>query len=129
MKYTQTIGIIAALVVLICSFLPWSIVVSEQITISGFDTKGTRFGKPGLFLNFFTIIVIVLFLIPAIWAKRTNIFIGAIVFTWSLRNYILVSTCLMGECPVKQPALYALVLASGVVMLMTLLPKLNSPKK
>ena len=129
MKYTQTIGIIAALVVLICSFLPRSIVVSEQITISGFDTKGTRFGKPGLFLNFFTIIVIVLFLIPAIWAKRTNIFIGAIVFTWSLRNYILVSTCLMGECPVKQPALYALVVASGVVMLMTLLPKLNSPKK
>ena len=129
MKYTQTIGIIAALVVLICSFLPWSIVVSEQITISGFDTKGTRFGKPGLFLNFFTIIAIVLFLIPAIWAKRTNIFIGAIVFTWSLGNYILVSTCLMGECPVKQPALYALVVASGVVMLMTLLPKLNSPKK
>jgi hypothetical protein len=129
MKYTQTIGIIAALVVLICSFLPWSIVVSEQITISGFDTKGTRFGKPGLFLNFFTIIAIVLFLIPAIWAKRTNIFIGAIVFTWSLRNYILVSTCLMGECPVKQPALYALIVAGGVVMLMTLLPKLNSPKK
>ena len=129
MKYTQTIGIIAALVVLICSFLPWSIVVSEQITISGFDTKGTRFGKPGLFLNFFTIIVIVLFLIPAIWAKRTNIFIGAIVFTWSLRNYILVSTCLMGECPVKQPALYTLVIASGLVMVMTLLPKLNTLKK
>ena len=128
MKYTQTIGIIAALVVLICSFLPWSIVVSEQITISGFDTKGTRFGKPGLFLNFFTIIAIVLFLIPAIWAKRTNIFIGAIVFTWSLRNYILVSTCLMGECPVKQPALYTLVIASGVVMVMTLLPKLNTLK-
>ena len=129
MKYTQTIGIIAALVVLICSFLPWSIVVSEQITISGFETEGTRFGKPGLFLNFFTIIAIVLFLIPAIWAKRTNIFIGAIVFTWSLRNYILVSTCLMGECPVKQPALYTLVIASGLVMVMTLLPKLNTLKK
>jgi hypothetical protein len=129
MKYTQTIGIIAALVVLICSFLPWSIVVSEQITISGFETEGTRFGKPGLFLNFFTIIAIVLFLIPAIWAKRTNIFIGAIVFTWSLRNYILVSTCLMGECPVKQPALYTLVIASGVVMVMSLLPKLNTLKK
>ena len=57
------------------------------------------------------------------------IFIGAIVFSWSIRNYILVSTCLMGECPVKQPALYALVVAGGVVMLMTLLPKLNSPKK
>jgi hypothetical protein len=129
MKYTQTIGIIAALVVLICSFLPWSIVVSEQITISGFETEGTRFGKPGLFLNFFTIIAIVLFLIPAIWAKRTNIFIGAIVFTWSLRNYILVSTCLMGECPVKQPALYTLVIASGLVIVMTLLPKLNTLKK
>jgi hypothetical protein len=68
-------------------------------------------------------------LIPAIWAKRTNIFIGAIVFSWSIRNYILVSTCLMGECPVKQPALYALVTASGIVMLMALLPKLNSTKK
>lgn len=129
MKYTQTIGIIASLIVIVCSFLPWSIVVSEQITISGFETEGTRFGKPGLFLIFFTIIAIVLFLIPTIWAKRTNIFIGAIVFTWSLRNYILVSTCLMGECPEKQPALYTLVIASGVVMVMSLLPKLNTLKK
>jgi hypothetical protein len=129
MKYSQNIGILACLVVLICSFLPWSIVVSEQITISGFDTKGTSFGRPGLFLNFFTVIALIFFVTPFIWAKRTNIFIGAIVFAWSVRNYILVSTCLMGECPVKQPALYALVAASFVVMMMTLLPKINTTKK
>jgi hypothetical protein len=129
MKYAQTIGILACLVVLICSFLPWSIVVSEQITISGFDTKGTSFGRPGLFLNFFTIIALIFFVVPFIWAKRTNIFIGAIVFAWSVRNYILVSTCLMGECPVKQPALYILVGASFIVMIMTLLPKINTTKK
>lgn len=129
MKYSQTIGIVACLIVLICSYLPWSIVVSEHITISGFDTKGTRFGRPGLFLDFFTVLSLLLFAIPAIWAKRTNIFIGAIVFTWSIRNYILVSTCLMGECPVKQPALYVLVGASLVVMIMTLLPTINTSKK
>jgi hypothetical protein len=129
MKYSQYIGILACLVVLICSFLPWSIVVSEQITISGFDTTGTRFGKPGLFLNFFTGISLLFFIIPTIWAKRTNIFLGAVVFAWSVRNYILVSTCLMGECPVKQPALYVLVGASFVVMIMSLLPKINTSKK
>ena len=129
MKYSQTIGILACLIVLICSYLPWSIVVSEHITISGFDTRGTRFGRPGLFLDFFTALSLLLFAIPAIWAKRTNIFIGAIVFTWSIRNYILVSTCLMGECPVKQPALYVLVAASLVVMIMTLLPTINTSKK
>jgi hypothetical protein len=129
MKYSQYIGIVACLVVLTCSFLPWSIVVSEHITISGFDTTGTRFGRPGLFLNFFTGLAMLLFAIPTIWAKRTNIFIGALVFAWSIRNYILVSTCLMGECPVKQPALYVLVTASFVVMIMTLLPKINTFKK
>ncbi len=129
MKYSQYIGIVACLVVLTCSFLPWSIVFSEHITISGFDTTGTRFGRPGLFLNFFTGLAILLFAIPTIWAKRTNIFIGALVFAWSIRNYILVSTCLMGECPVKQPALYVLVTASFVVMIMTLLPKINTFKK
>ena len=129
MKYSQTIGIVACLIVLICSYLPWSIVVSEHITISGFDTRGTRFGRPGLFLDFFTVLSLLLFAIPKIWAKRTNIFIGAIVFTWSIRNYILVSTCLMGECPVKQPALYVLVGASLVVMIMTLLPTINTSKK
>jgi hypothetical protein len=129
MKYSQYIGIIACLGVLICSFLPWSIVVSEHITISGFDTTGTRFGRPGLFLDFFTVLSLLLFAIPAIWAKRTNIFIGALVFAWSIRNYILVSTCLMGECPVKQTALYVLVTASFVVMIMTLLPKINTSKK
>jgi hypothetical protein len=97
--------------------------------MSGFDTTGTRFGRPGLFLDFFTLIALFLFAIPKIWSKRTNIFIGAIVFTWSIRNYILVSTCLMGECPIKQPALYVLVVASFVVMVMTLLPKINTSKK
>ena len=65
------------------------------------------------------------FCLNKVWAKRTNLFIGAIGFAWSIRNYILVTTCYFGECPQKQPALFALVLFSFLTMLMTFFPKIE----
>ena len=125
MKYSQIIGIGTALVVMILCFLPWSIVTERNIIISGMNTKGTDFGRPGLLNILLSLTMIVFFILSPLWAKRTNLFIGAIAFAWSVRNYILVTTCYYGECPQKQPALYALVFFSFITMLMSFLPKVK----
>ncbi len=127
MKHSQTIGILAALATMAVCFLPWVYIPSKQITVTGFQSLGTDFGKPGLFSMVMSIIMLILFSIPAIWAKRTNLFVGALNIAWSFRNYILLTTCIMGECPEKKPGLYLLLLMALCMMIMTMLP--NTPVK
>lgn len=129
MKYSQPIGIIAALSVMTICFFPWTFIASQQITVSGFHAIGTNFGKPGL-LNFaMCAIMIIMFAVPAIWSKRINVFVGALNLAWSFRNYLLISACMMGECPEKKPALFALVGLSILLQIMAFLPKLDVQKK
>ena len=65
------------------------------------------------------------FALPFIWAKRFNMVFGAFLFSWSFRNYLILSTCQMGECPQKQWALYGCIILSGLILLMTFLPKIK----
>ena len=79
MKYSQTIGIIAALMLIGICFLPWSYIASLNITITGFSAAGTNYGKPGLVNAILCSLMIILFAVPAIWAKRTNFFLAALI--------------------------------------------------
>lgn len=124
MKYSQLTGFIAALALISVCFMPWAYIASLQTEITGMNTTGTRFGRPGLLLIVLASLSGLLFLIPKIWAKRVNVMLGAVILAWSIRNYLLIGTCSMGECPEKKAGLYLLLLLSGVVMLMSLLPKL-----
>ena len=129
MKYSQAIGIIATLAMIGICFLPWSFIASQHITVSGFSAQGTNFGKPGLFNCIMGIIMLLMFAVPAIWSKRTNVFISALNLAWAFRNYLLISACMMGECPEKQPSLYMLVALALLIQLMTFLPKLQIKTK
>jgi len=129
MKYSQTIGIAATLAMMAICFLPWSFIASQQITVTGFGAAGTNYGKPGLFNFAFGIIMIIMFFVPAIWSKRTNVFVGAINLAWAFRNYFLLSACMMGECPEKKTALYLLIGLAVIIQLMTLLPRLQVNNK
>ena len=128
MKYSQPIGIVAALAMMAVCFLPWTFIASQQITVSGFKAVGTNFGKPGLFNFTMCVIMVAMFAVPAIWSKRTNVFIAALNLAWAFRNYLLVSACMMGECPERKPALFALLGLAIVLQIMALLPKLDMQK-
>jgi len=129
MKYSQLIGIIAAIVVIVVCHFPWTFIESKNLTIYGMYAPDTNFGKPGLMNIIVSAFSIILFAVPRLWAKRTNLFVTMFNLAWSIRNYILVATCLMGECPVKKPALYLLVIFSVVMMLMAFSPKLTIKPK
>ncbi|MBS1642658.1 MAG: hypothetical protein JST94_01650 [Bacteroidetes bacterium] len=127
MKYSQTIGIIAVLALLVSCFFPWIEVISLHKTFSGIDGKvndNLTFGKQIIGHTFFAIFLIAFFLVQKIWAKRANILFGLMNLGWAIKNYILFSMCRQGDCPKVLPALYLVVLLAFVIQVMVLIPKM-----
>jgi hypothetical protein len=124
MKYANQIGALAAVAVIASCFLPWIIIPDLQIKVSGFASEGTRFGKPGLMNAIMSGIAFFLFLIPAVWAKRANLFFTGFNLAWAIRNYILLTICHGGDCAVKTPGLYLYLGATIVQLLMAVFPNL-----
>ncbi len=125
MRVMKWIGFIAAVVLIVSCFQPWVFIESKNITVSGIDSTGTSFGKPGYF--HFLMIAFFLFFhfIPRVWAKRSNLLIVALNLAWAIRNYILISSCQMGECPVKKTAIYLLIPLSVLMLAAALFPDID----
>jgi len=128
MKYSQYIGVAAAIGLIIVSFFPWVYVPSLGLTLDGFHgwvNTHLSFGKQGRVHIFFAVVMIVFYLVQTVWAKRTNIFIAFLNLGWAIKNYIIFTICRSGECPQIKPALYMLVAFSIITQIAALLPKMN----
>src|SRR5450432_4195612 len=100
--------------------MTWVDVPAAHLQIGGMFSSGNQnFGKPGLMNIICSAGAAIFFLLPQIWAKRTNIFFCGFNIAWAIRNYILLSRCYMGDCPVRQTGLYILIIASSLAMLMS----------
>ena len=127
MKYSQFAGIVAAIALIAVCFIPWSFIASKNILITGMQATGTSFGRPGYMHIVLTVAMLIFFSISRVWAKRTNVFIAALNLAWSVRNYLLVTGCLMGDCPEKRPGIFLLIVLSAFILLMTFFPKIKMP--
>lgn len=126
MRYSKWIGLVAALLYIIGCFLPWVIIRSKDIVVTGLSAEGTNFGSPG----YMGIVLAVLFLVfnftQRIWAKRINLAVVALQVGWAVRNFYILSACRV-ECPERQTGLY-LQLATAVIMLVVaLFPDMKIP--
>ena len=129
MKYSQLLGCIAVILLAGICYLPWSFIAERNILVTGMSAPGTVYGKPGLMHLVLGVPLILFFFIPKIWAKRTNVFIAAINLAWSIRNYILLSTCYMGECPQRKVGLFLAILLCAFILAMSFLPDLKTLEK
>lgn len=126
MKYSKWIGVAAAIAVLLVCYLPWVYVPSVKLEIAGMYASGKQnFGKPGLMNMILSAGAAILFLLPLVWAKRTNIFFCGFNVAWALRNYIVLSRCYGGDCPEKKIGLSLLVAAAAIMLLMSFLPDMQ----
>ena len=126
MKYSKWIGLLAAVVIVAACYMKWIYVPSVQLEIGGMHANGKHnFGRPGLMNIIMTILAALMFVLPFIWAKRVNLFFCAFNIAWAIRNYILLSKCYSGECPVKQSGLYILLAASLVMLIMAMMPDIE----
>ncbi len=125
MRYMKWIGLLAVILLVVSCFLPWVIITSQNIIVTGVDSTGTNFGKPGyahFVLGFFFIIF---HLILKLWAKRINLLIVALNLGWAVRNYFIISMCREGECPEKQTGLWLVLTASVLMLIAALLPDIQ----
>ncbi|WP_207494222.1 hypothetical protein [Aridibaculum aurantiacum] len=125
MKYSNYIGAAAALGVIISCFFPWVFIQPIDVVVTGFNAPKTPFGKPGMMNTIISSLSVILFLVPTLLAKRINLFVCAFNLAWSFRNYLLVTQCQLGECPVTRSGIYALLGFSLVMMVMSVLPKVE----
>lgn len=119
------IGLLAVVLLIVSCFLPWVIIPSKNIIVSGVDSIGTNFGKPG-YTHFVLGSFFILFhFIPKLWAKRVNLIVVALNVAWAVRNYFIISMCREGECPEKQTGLWLVLLASVLMLIAALLPDIQ----
>ncbi|RXK62216.1 hypothetical protein ESA94_04180 [Lacibacter luteus] len=130
MRYSNYIGIVAGLLMIFAATFNWIYIPSKSAYVTGFGSDVvTIFGKPVLMNIIMLVLTTAFFLIPKLWAKRANPFVGAINFAWALRNLFLLSTCRNGECPQTTAWLYIYFGASLVVLVMTVLPDMKVVEK
>ena len=130
MRFMKWIGLAAAVVLIKCCFAPWVFIESKNITVSGVAANGTNFGKPGYFHFLMIAFFLVFNFTPKVWAKRSNLLVTALNLAWAVRNYFVISTCQMGDCPEKKIAIYLLIPASLLMLAAALFPdmKINEKK-
>ncbi len=125
MRYFKWLAFFSAGLLFASFFQPWIVIESRSLTITGFDTTGTRWSPPAHLHIIFTILYLAFTLIPRIWAKRVNVFIAAINMAWAIGNFIRMALCDGGECPVRQSGMYLALLATIFMLLASFFPQVK----
>lgn len=127
MRYMKWIGLAAAALLILSCFTPWVFIESRNITVSGMESTGTNFGKPGYVHFVLTAFFLFCSFVPRVWAKRLNLMVTALNLGWAIRNFFLISACMGGECPVRKTGLYGVMLASLILLIAALFPDIKLP--
>lgn len=129
-RYYLLFSLLPGLILAIACWMPWVVISSPSLVLSGMNTEGTSFGKPGLFHLIFLGFYLLFVSIPKDWAKRFNLLIAALNLSWVIRNFFLMALCRGGECPTRQLGFYLVAIASIGMLLASLFPpatKINQP--
>jgi hypothetical protein len=124
MKYSQWIGVAAALLLIGACFMPWAFFPDIQKDFTGFYSEKNVYGKPGKVLIFFCLIQLVLFLFPKLWAKRANILVSAMTIAFAVKSYILYTACYKGICPEKKVGIFLVLFTAVLMLVMSCLPNI-----
>lgn len=125
MRWLKWAGIIAAIILVITSFMPWVFIASKGITVTGVDSTGTNFGKPAYF-HFLAVFFFLLFVfVSKLWSARGNLIVTALNMAWAIRNYFVITLCRGGDCPEKRVAIILVVAASLLMLVSALFPPIK----
>ncbi|MBL7751514.1 MAG: hypothetical protein JNN29_09015 [Chitinophagaceae bacterium] len=127
MRFLKWAGALAAVLLVISCFLPWITIPFRNIQLTGVDTTGTNFGKPGYFHFLNAAFFLLLNFIPRIWAKRWNLLVIGLNTGWALRNFLLIPACSGGICPDREIGLYLMAFSSLAMLVAGLFPQMKLP--
>jgi hypothetical protein len=129
MKFSQWIGIVAAIVLILSGFMNWTWYPDIHKYFTGFFSENNIYGKPGKIFIYFSSVAALFFVIPRVWAKRWNVLVSTIILAFAIRTFILYTACYRGVCPVKQPGIWMMITSAAVIFLCALLPDLKVKDK
>jgi len=128
MRYSQWIGVLASIVLVVSCFMPWTFHPDLNKNFTGFFSENNLYGQPGKAFVFLAVIAVALFLIPKVWAKRWNLLTGALLVAYAIKCFVTFTSCYRGICPEKQPGIWMMVGSCIVIMVMILLPDTPVPQ-
>jgi hypothetical protein len=110
-------------------FPPLGLYPDLQKDFTGFFSEEGRYGRPGKLLVFFSVISLILFLVPRVWAKRVNLLFGTLSLAFGIRCFFVFTSCYLGICPEKKPAIFLVVIAPLLITLAAVLPDMKLKKE
>lgn len=125
MKYSQWIGILAAVALGVICFFPWTYYPDLKTYFTGFYSHENMYGKPYKLFMVLGGIAILFFALNKIWAKRANLLVCAFMVAYSIRIFFVFTACYKGICPEKQFGIYVVILAPFIMLLMAFLPRMK----
>ena len=128
-KILHWLGIAACLTLIISCFLPWTFHADVNEYFTGFYSYKNYYGKPGKFLVFFGVIILVFMILPKVWAKRTNLFLSAFLVAYAISRLIAFGSCYNNYCPQKLFGLYLMVGSTVVMLVASVFPELKITNK
>ncbi len=120
MKYATYFGILAAVLLIIASIIPWAYYPDIKQTFNGFYSNQNIYGQPGKAFVFLAVLSSVFFLIPKLWAKRLNQFLGVIVLAYAVKSFNLFAACYQGICPQKKTGLFLMLISAICILIASL---------
>ncbi len=131
-KFAHYTGLLSCIAMVIACFLPWTHYNNINETFTGFHvirfSTGNYYGKAGAIITVFTAIIFVFMLLPKIWAKRTNLFIAALLFAYCIRTYIIFTSALFAGEVDKKIGIYLILILSTLIMITAAFPIIGNKK-
>jgi preprotein translocase subunit SecG len=118
-------GITACIVLIVSCFLQWTFHSDLGKNFTGFFSEQNQYGKPGKFLTLFAVIILIFMMLPRLWAKRANLFLGALLIAYAIKSYIIYTGCYMANCPEKKTGIFIMLFSSVIVFVCTTMPNMK----
>ncbi len=125
MKYSQWIGVGAAITLMASCLVNWTWYPDLQKYFTGFSSHNNIYGKPGKLFVVLAVIAIMFYVIPRVWAKRWNVLVCCVAVAFAVKTFILYAACYRGICPDKQPGLWIMLGSALLMLAAALLPDLK----
>jgi hypothetical protein len=124
-KIIHWIGLAACILLIVSSFMSWTYYPDIDKTFTGFYSLNNEYGKPGIFLAAMGLIVLIFMLLPITWAKRSNLFVCALCVGYSIKTYILFTSCYNTFCPEKKFGIYLMLVSTLIMLLAAIFPDMK----
>lgn len=129
LKILNWAGLAACVLLIIACFLPWAYYPVIHETFNGFNAKtfpnGTFYGRPGYMIVIMALAVIILMVIPRIWAKRTNLFLSGFLLAYVLSKFHIFTSSLFDGEVEKKAGVFLIAITSSVILLSSLFPNIK----